>query len=100
MVWKETCAMEERMRFVDAVVENAEPFAAICRRFGVSRRIGYKWLDRYQAEGGEGLKNRSRAPLNHAQAMTARIAELCLMVRRKHPTWGPVKVKAWLEQNR
>jgi putative transposase len=100
MAWRETCTMEERMRFVDAVVENTEPFAAICRRFGVSRRIGYKWLDRYQAEGIQGLKDRSRAPLHHPQMMTARVADLCLMVRRAHPTWGPVKVKAWLERNR
>ena len=100
MVWRETCAMEERMRFVDAVVENTETFAAICQRFGVSRKTGYKWLARYQAEGVEGLKDQSRAPLHHAQAMTARIAELCLAVRRAHPTWGPMKVKAWLEQHR
>jgi transposase InsO family protein len=100
MIWKETCAMEERMRFVDAVVENTEPFAVVCRRFGVSRKTGYKWLARYQVEGVDGLKDQSRAPLHHAQAMTARIAELCLAVRRAHPTWGPVKVKAWLEQHR
>jgi putative transposase len=100
MVWKETCAMEERMRFVDAVVENAETFVAICRRFGVSRKTGYKWISRYQAEGAEGLKDQSRAPLHHAQAMTARIAEQCLVVRREHPTWGPVKIKAWLEKHR
>jgi transposase InsO family protein len=92
--------MEERMRFVDAVVENTETFAAVCRRFGVSRKTGYKWLDRYHAEGIEGLRDQSRAPLHHAQAMTARIADLCLAVRRAHPTWGPVKVKAWLEQHR
>jgi transposase InsO family protein len=100
MIWRETCAMEERIRFVDAVVENIEAFAAICRRFGVSRKTGYKWLARYEADGMEGLKDRSRAPLHHAQAMTARIADLCLAVRRAHPTWGPVKVKAWLEQHR
>lgn len=100
MIWKETCAMEERMRFVDAIVENTEPFAAVCRRFGVSRKTGYKWLARYQAEGIEGLKDQSRAPLHHPQAMTARIGDLCLAVRRAHPTWGPVKVKAWLEQHR
>jgi putative transposase len=100
MVWRETCAMKERMRFVDAVVENTESFAAICRRFGVSRGIGYKWLKRYQAEGIEGLKDRSRAPLHHAQAMTTRIADQCLAVRREHPSWGPLKVKAWLEERR
>ena len=65
MVWRETCAMEERMRFVMAAVDNAEPFAMVCRRFGVSRKVGYKWLERYRDEGVDGLKDRSRAPLHH-----------------------------------
>lgn len=96
MVWRETCAMEERLRFVDAVVENVESFAAVCRRFGVSRKTGYKWLGRYQEGGVEGLKEHSRAPLRHAQVLGAAIAERCLEVRREHPSWGPVKVKAYL----
>lgn len=98
MGWKETCAVEERMHFVMAVKAREESFAATCRRFGVSRRVGYKWLDRYQAEGMEGLKDRSRAPHRHPQATSAEIAERCLEVRRAHPTWGPVKVRAWLER--
>lgn len=99
MVWRETCAMEERMRFVMATVDNAEPFAMVCRRFGVSRKVGYKWLERYGDEGVDGLKDRSRAPLHHPRALMAEIAERCLAVRREHPTWGPVKVRSWLEQH-
>jgi putative transposase len=100
MVWKETCAVEERMRFVMAAVENAEAFADLCRRFGVSRKSGYKWLERYRDEGVEGLEDRSRAPLHHPQALPEKIAERCVAVRRAHPTWGPVKVLAWLEEHR
>jgi transposase InsO family protein len=99
MVWKETCAMEERMRFVMAAVDNVEPFAALCRRFGVSRKTGYKWLGRYDDAGVDGLKERLRAPLHHPRALAAEIAEHCLKVRREHPTWGPVKVRSWLEQH-
>jgi putative transposase len=99
MGWMETCAVDERMRFVMMVERQEETFAAVCRRFGVSRRTGYKWLTRYQALGLEGLVDRSRAPLNHPQTVAAAIAERCLMARRKHPTWGPVKVRAWLERH-
>ncbi len=88
------------MRFVDMVVQNEESFAAICRRFGVSRKTGYKWLERYDAEGVDGLKDRSRAPLHHPQAMPPRVAEQCLKVRRAHPSWGPAKVLAWLEEHK
>jgi putative transposase len=96
MGWTETRAVDERMRFVMAVEKREEPFAAICRRFGVSRKTGYKWLGRYDEAGVEGLVDRSRAPLNHPHAISEAIAERCLAVRRAHPTWGPVKVRKWL----
>lgn len=98
MGWKETCAVEERMCFVVAAGKHEEPFAATCRRFGVSRRIGYKWMERFEEEGAIGLLDRSRAPHHHPQAVVEAIAERCLEVRRAHPSWGPLKVRAWLER--
>ncbi|MEH2622526.1 putative transposase [Bradyrhizobium sp. AZCC 1719] len=98
MGWKETCAVEERMRFVFAAEKGEDSFAAICRRFGVSRQNGYKWLARYREAGLEGLQEHSRAPLHHPQAIAEDIAERCLAVRRAHPTWGPLKVRAYLER--
>src|SRR5271169_5731293 len=82
MGWLETCAVDERMRFVMAAVERDEAFAAVCRQFGVSRKTGYKWLDRYREGGVEGLLDRSRAPLHHLQAVTEEIGERCVAVRR------------------
>src|ERR1700733_978313 len=98
MGWMETCAVEERMRFVIAAEKHEESFAAVCRRFSVSRRVGYKWLERYQEAGVEGLWDRCRAPLAHPQEMSEAIAEQCLAVRRAHPSWGPRKVLAFLER--
>jgi putative transposase len=100
MSWKETCAVDERMRFVLAVEAGDASFAATCREYGVSRQTGYKWLARYQLDGVEGLVDQSRAPLHHPQAMSPKIAEDCLAVRRTHPTWGPAKVLAFLERKR
>src|SRR5262245_46282641 len=99
MGWTETCAVDERMRFVMAVEERDESFAAVCRRFGVSRKTGYKWWERYQAEGVTGLIDRSRAPLNNPEAVSAATAKRCVAVRRAHRTWGPVKVRAWLDRH-
>ena len=60
---EETCAMTERMRFMTAVEQEDEAFAAVCRRFGVSRKTGYKWLERYQAEGlGLSIARGRRSP--------------------------------------
>lgn len=98
MGWKETCAVEERMQFVLAAREHEESIATLCRRFGVSRRTGYKWLARFEEEGTAGLFNRSRAPLHRPQTIAEEIAKRCLEVRRAHPNWGPLKVRAYLER--
>ena len=67
MAWKDTRVEEERFRFIEQVRRGELSIAEICRSFGVSRKTGYKWLERY-AEGGIGaLSNRSRAP--HEQAL-------------------------------
>jgi putative transposase len=98
MGWMETCAVDERMRFVMAVEKHEESLAATCRRFGVSRKTGYKWLARFEEAGVEGLLDRSRAPLCHPQAIPEPIAARCLAARREHPTWGPLKVRAFLKR--
>jgi hypothetical protein len=46
MPWRETCRMDERMRFVLSCEAGEESFAALCRVYGVSRKTGYKWLER------------------------------------------------------
>ena len=54
--------MEERFKFVQEHKAEEWSFAELCRRYGVSRKTGYKWLQRYQADGLEGLQDQSRAP--------------------------------------
>ena len=98
MPWRETRVMDERARFVLALEAGEEPVAAVCRRFGISRDKGYKWLRRWQAAGAAGLADRSRAPRSHPQAVAEELLEACLGLRRQHPTWGPAKVKAALER--
>lgn len=99
MSWKETCIMDERMRFVLACSENFEAFSDICRRFGISRKTGYKWRSRYESEGVGGLTDRSRAPHFCPHALTPDQSKVLIAVRQRYPTWGPRKVKAWLELN-
>lgn len=96
MPWMETCAVEERMRFVVAARSGEESVSRECRRFGVSRKTGNKWLDRYERFGAEGLKDRSRRPHHSPHAVSEDIVERCLAVRRHHPSWGPRKVRARL----
>ena len=97
MAWQETCIMDQRMCFIVACVAGEESVSSLCRHFGISRKTGHKWLSRYRAEGVGGLDDRSRAPLTRPGAVPGDIAALVLSVRHRHPSWGPRKVKAWLE---
>src|SRR5580704_16483658 len=84
MPWSETCAMDERMRFVVAASEDDAVMSELCAEFGISRQTGYKVLARYRDEGVEGLKERSRAPLSHGRAREEAVVEAVLALRERH----------------
>jgi transposase InsO family protein len=90
--------MDERVRFIADWRRSWWSFAELCRRYGVSRKTGYKWLERYQAEGPEGLVERSRRPASNARATAPDIVRVLIQQRRRHPTWGPKKLLWLLEQ--
>jgi len=96
MPWKESKAIEERVKFVTEWEEGGESFVGLCERYGISRVTGYKWVDRYDEEGVSGLWERSRAPHRVAHALDEKQATMILEVRQRHPTWGPRKLLAWL----
>ena len=93
MPWSETCAMDERMRFIVAASEDEAVMSEICAEFGISRQTGYKWLGRYRAEGAEGLKERSRAPVHHGRARDEELVAAALALRERTPPWGPKKLR-------
>jgi transposase InsO family protein len=93
MPWKETCAMKERMKFVALVQEGDETMAALCRRFGISRKTGYKLLARFTAEGVDGLADRSHAAHHHPHTVSETVENLIIDLRHKRPTWGPRKLR-------
>ena len=53
--------MDERMRFIIRL-KDGESMASLCREFGITRKTGYKVLDRYEESGLEGLNDRARRP--------------------------------------
>ena len=58
MPWLETAPMDQRSRFIDAYRVGGFSMTELCARFQVSRRVGYKWVARYDDEGRKGLAPR------------------------------------------
>lgn len=84
--------MDERLHFVRDALSDRFTMSALCARYGVSRRVGYKWLARYDTDGRRGLANRSRAPHHCPHAIAPRLAELFVAAREAHPYWGARKL--------
>ena len=97
MTWRASDAMSERVKFIGLLQSGQRTFSGLCREFGISRPTGYKWARRFEAEGLDGLKERSRAPEHRPQATEEVVQELVVEARKRHPSWGPLKLKAWLE---
>jgi transposase InsO family protein len=95
MPWKESCHVHERMLFV-VRLEKGERMTDLCREFGISRKTGYKIHARYKELSVVGLYDAKRAPENIPHRTPPEVAERILKLRRKHPTWGAPKLRAWL----
>jgi transposase InsO family protein len=64
----------------------------LCRRYKIRPWIGYKWLDRYRAEGESGLEDRSRRPRSSPDRTPRAIEAKVVTLRRQHPSWGGRKL--------
>lgn len=100
MPWRETCVMEERRAFVLEALREEVSISELCRGYGISRKTAYKWLARYDAEGRAGLEDRSHAPDDCPHRLSLSVVDQILEVKRKNPTWGPKKLRGWLDEHK
>jgi transposase InsO family protein len=96
MPWLETVPVDQRLEFLTAHRRRGYAMAELCARFGISRKTGYKWLARYDAEGRAGLHDRSRRPHTSPQRIDEETAALLAAARTAHPSWGPRKLLQYL----
>lgn len=96
MPWKEVSSMGLRREFVEFASVEGRNVAELCRRFGVSRKTAYKWLQRHQAAGLDGLADRSRRPHRSPERTGEQVEAAILALRKQHPAWGARKLRARL----
>jgi putative transposase len=64
MPWLEATPMEQRERFIRDHAGGLFTMTELCARHTISRKTGYKWLERFDEGGRAALGDRSRAPLH------------------------------------
>ena len=72
--------------------------SALCRQFGVSRRTGYDWIERYQRAGGDLaiVQGRSTRPHTLPTKVTDELEDMIVELRKEFPRYGPKKLRALL----
>lgn len=96
MSWQRTDVEHLRMDFVMIARDPETSMSETCRQFGISRKTGYKWLDRYQTSGLAGLSDRSRQPNSNPLRVSGDTVVALLHLRHKLKYRGPKKLRAAL----
>jgi transposase InsO family protein len=88
--------MDERTMMIGDYLSGNLSIAELARRRGVSRKTVYKWIGRHKADAG--LRNRSRAPHHHPNAVSAEVERMILAWKQKYPLWGAPKIHSKLQE--
>jgi len=97
MPWKECVVKQVRLEFVKLAMIEDSNMTALCLRFGISRRCGYKWLARYRGGGESALGDGSRRPRCSPARIDAATERKVVRLRIRYPAWGGRKLRKILE---
>lgn len=99
MPWRDVKPMDEKILFIADHLREPGSFSQLCERYGISRKTGYKWVERYYSAGLEGLEERSRRPHTVAGEIPYVIRKAIMELRHHgRDPLGPKKIQALLSQ--
>lgn len=99
MPWKIKSKIGERMRFVKLALRAQTSRSQLCRLFGVSRAVGYKWLRRFEQGGRRALRDGSRRPRISPRKTPSKWLKRIRDLRRRRRHWGAKKIRVLLRQS-
>ena len=98
MTWKTTDRQQEKETMLGEYGSGEYGVVDLARRYGVSRKTVYKWVERYEEEGRKGLEERSRAPRSHPNEVSEKIEAVVLELKVRWPKWGAPKLLVKLRE--
>jgi putative transposase len=92
MPWRDSSPMDLKTQFIADYLRHTLSVTELCYHYNISRKTGYKWIDRYFEDGAPGLADRSRRPYHCPHQTPAEQVTSILTARGHHPTWGAKKL--------
>jgi putative transposase len=99
MPWSHTSPMDQKTPFIADYLRDRLSITELCQLYHISRKTGYKWIDRYLKYGPAGLDERSRRPNACPRRTPDAVVAAIIEARRHHPTWGAKKLLAILTKH-
>jgi putative transposase len=84
--------MDQKTQFIADYLRRTLSITELCALYGVSRKTGYKWIERYLTSGPLGLEDRSRKPCFSPRQTPQHVVEAIIELRHHHPSWGAKKL--------
>src|SRR3990172_5323345 len=90
--------MDQKTQFIADYLCAQDSMSELCDRYGISRKAGYKFVERYLRHGPQGLDERSRRPNNNPNQTPEHVIQAIIELRQRHPSWGAKKRLAVLDK--
>jgi putative transposase len=98
MPWRQTSPMDQKTQFIADYLRRTLSITELCELYGVSRKTGYKWIERYLTSGPLGLEDRSRKPGSSPNQTPKHIVDAFIELRCRHPSWAAKKLLSILQK--
>ena len=95
MPWRERSPVDLRVQFISEYQTGLWSMTELTAQYGISRKTGYKWVERSETGGVAALLDQSRRPQTQPTATDRALVDALVAVRRRHPQWGAKKLLAW-----
>lgn len=100
MSWQETDKVTLRKEFVLQAIKEGSNISQLCKAYRVSRKTGYKWINRFHECGSKGLIDQPTLPNYSPRKISKAMVKNIIEIRQKHPRWGARKIQVILFRNK
>jgi transposase InsO family protein len=91
MPWRRTGPMKEKVHFISDYLRGKCSMSELCLAYGISRKTGYKWINRFNSKGLEGLRDQTKRPHITPHRTPERIKREVICLRKRYG-WGAKKL--------
>jgi putative transposase len=99
MPWLKVETVEMRLTLVQEFRQGLTTMSELADLYGISRKTGYKWVERHDRDGVAGLEDQSRRPHHHPKSTAPDIVDALMQTRRRFPHWSAAKLVTWLTKH-